>query len=310
MTRRVEQDAVTLYLIERLGNQLFQYAAGLAQARRLGVPLSLNLAYYRHKRPIRKNYAKTFELDAFDHGAIIPEDPQCHQHPLLALPAVPAARLWHNAIEPRLPRFTPPVFMEKSLDYDGRIDSVEAGTTLIGFFQSLRYIESVLPELRMRIPRLTDPSPWYLETTERLAADQGAILLNVRRSDYMLDQNRAIQGVVGRGYYANALRIARRLGYDGPVYVVSDSIDVAMAELDGLDDLIPLAPPPGTKPLEILLAVSKTDALVMANSTFSWWAGVLGSQENRLVVAPRPWMTAERDTHDLFPVDWMTLGRS
>jgi hypothetical protein len=94
------------------------------------------------------------------------------------------------------------------------------------------------------------------------------------------------------------------------VYVVSDSIDVAMEELEGLDDLIPLAPPPGTKPLEILLAVSKTDALVMANSTFSWWAGVLGSQENRLVVAPRPWMTAERDTHDLFPDDWMTLGRS
>lgn len=309
MARRVERGAVTLYLVERLGNQLFQYGAGLAQARRLGVPLSLNLAFFRHKRPIRENYAKTFELDAFDHGATIPEDPRYHAHPLLALPAVPAARFWHNTVQKRLPQITPPVFMERSLDYDPRIETVKAGTTLVGFFQSLRYLESVLPELRTRIPRLTNPSSWYVETTERLAADKGAILLHVRRSDFMLAQNRAVQGVVGRGYYDNALRVVRRLGYGGPVYVVSDSIDVAMDELHGLDDLIPLVSPPGTKSLEILLAMSKTNALVVANSSFSWWAGVLGSQENRTVVAPRPWMVAERDTHDLFPVDWMTLGR-
>ena len=43
-------DAVTVAITGGLGNQMFQYAAGRALAIRLGVPLKLDLAFYRKSR--------------------------------------------------------------------------------------------------------------------------------------------------------------------------------------------------------------------------------------------------------------------
>ena len=50
-------DAVTVAITGGLGNQMFQYAAGRALAIRLGVPLKLDLAFYRKSRH------RDFELD-------------------------------------------------------------------------------------------------------------------------------------------------------------------------------------------------------------------------------------------------------
>jgi hypothetical protein len=51
--------------------------------------------------------------------------------------------------------------------------------------------------------------------------------------------------------------------------------------------------------------------IVVANSTFSWWAAWLNRHPDKIVIAPRQWFGPELmdklDTHDLLPSDWRLL---
>jgi hypothetical protein len=82
-------------------------------------------------------------------------------------------------------------------------------------------------------------------------------------------------------------------------------------EFAGMGEFEWIDPPPGTNPYEVVLVLSRVDALVTANSSFSWWAGYLGKRKGHVVIAPRPWFTqADMDTRDLLPPDWLTLDRN
>lgn len=305
-TSRTEP-GITAYLLERLGNQLFIYGAALAQARRLSVPCYANLAFFRQARP-RRQYSKHYGLSGFDNGLKVPSDPHAHRPLLLPYPAHRSARLLHGAIGPHNPAGRS-VFTEHDLQYDCRIDQVRPGTTLFGFFQSWRYLTTVSDELRHRITTLTNPSSWYNQLSTQLRPNQGHIVLNLRRGDYLHPTHNSVHGVIGPTYYRQALSILRRLGYDGNIYVASDSLDIAMAELAGLPGLLPINPPSHTDPIEVLVLLSRADAFVAANSTFSWWAAYLGEQRGRTVIAPRPWYAVPTlPTHDLLPPTWLTLG--
>lgn len=309
LVRSAEPDGVTVYLLERLGNQLFMWATGLAQARRLGAPLYANLGFYRNDRP-RRGYDKVYELGGFDSGMVVPAGAEFHRSVFLGLPTVPIASAWHNRVTGHLPAIAPPVFMERSFVYDDRITTVDRGTTIVGMFQSWRYFADITDEVRDRVGRIVDPSDWYRSMTAEIAPGRGSIVLNVRRGDFMLAAQQNNQGLATRDYYARSLQTLRRMGFDGTVFVASDSLDIALGELGDLAELVPIDPPPGTSYLEVLLLLSRADAFVAANSTFSWWAGYLGDRPDHVVIAPRPWLTRSGvDTRDVLPKNWLTLDR-
>jgi Glycosyl transferase family 11 len=307
--RKAQPEGLTLYPVERLGNQLFSYAAVLAQARRLSVPCYVNKAFFEKVRPER-SYDCEYELDAFDNGLLVPTENAYHIPVFLGFPAVPAARWWHNRISPLLSGNSGRVFMERSFAYDARLGDVRPGTTVLGFFQSWRYFDDCSAELRERMSRLTKPSEWYLEMCEKIQPGAGNIALNVRRGDYTLPEQQKVLGLATRAYYERSLSYLRRLGLDGPVYLASDSLGAVREEFEGMCEFLLIDPPYGTHPLEVVLILSRVDGLVIANSSFSWWAGFIGERPGRVVIAPRPWFNQTNfDTRDLLPPDWLSVGR-
>lgn len=307
--RMAHPDGLTLYPVERLGNQLFSYAAVFAQTRRLSVPCYVNKAFFEYVRPER-SYHYEYELDVFDSGLIVPADEAYHLPVFLGFPSVAAARWWHNQISPLMASNGTAVFMERSFAYDARLRDVRPGTTVLGNFQSWRYFDNCGTEIRTRMARLASPSDWYLEMCEKIQPGTGNIGLHVRRGDYMLPENQRIQGLVTRPYYEGSLAHLRRLGLDGPVYLATDSPAVVRKEFDGMGEFLPIDPPKGTHPLEVVLILSRVDGLVIANSSFSWWAGFLGERPGRVVFAPRPWFTRSTvDTRELLPPEWLTADR-
>jgi hypothetical protein len=307
--RKAKPEGLTLYPVERLGNQLFSYAAVFAQARRMSIPCYVNKAFFTRVHPER-SYDPEYLLDAFDSGLAAPVESAYHMPVFLGYPAVPAARWWHNRFSPLLPGNSGRVFMERSFAYDGRLRDVRPGTTVLGFFQSWRYFDDCAAEIRERMARLNKPSDWYLEMCEKIQPGAGNIGLNVRRGDYVLPAVQATHGLATRAYYQRSLAYLRRLGLDGHVYVASDSLGAVLEEFDGMAEFLPIDPPPETHPLEVMLILSRVDGLVIANSSFSWWAGFIGERPGRVVVAPRPWFTrANLDTCDLLLPDWLTVDR-
>jgi glycosyl transferase family 11 len=307
--RKAQPEGLTLYPVERLGNQLFTYAAVFSQARRLSVPCYVNKAFFEHVRPER-SYNYEYELDVFDNGLVVPPGGAYHLPVFLGFPAVPAARWWHNRISPLLPGNSAPIFVERSFTYDARLRDVQPGTTALGLFQSWRYFDDCALEIRERMSRLTKPSDWYLEMCEKIQPGAGNVGMHVRRGDYVLPENQKILGLAPQAYYRRSLAHLRRLGLDGPVYLATDSPDAVCEEFEGICKFFLLDPPVGCHPFELVLILSRIDGLVIANSSFSWWAAFIGERPDRVVIAPRPWFTqANLDTCDLLPPDWLTVGR-
>ncbi|SFF51260.1 alpha-1,2-fucosyltransferase [Blastococcus tunisiensis] len=307
--RARQPDGITIYPVERLGNQLFTYAAGLAQARRLDCPYYVSLGFFGPLRPQRP-YGFSYGLDSFDNGLAVPGDEAAHRPILRGLPVMSTADGWQRWVGRRLDGAVGGVFTEASFAYDPRIERIPVGTTLLGFFQSWRYFDSVAEEVRSRMLRLTAPSSWYEEMRGRIRPGDGSIVLNVRRGDYVLPQVQAFHGLATSGYYRRALELLRDLGIDGPVYVMSDAVDDVLAEFTGFPELVPIRPPRGIDAFELIALLARADALVAANSSFSWWGGWLGERPGRPVVVPRPWFTDRSvDTGDLVPPQWLTLGR-
>jgi hypothetical protein len=97
---------------------------------------------------------------------------------------------------------------------------------------------------------------------------------------------------------------------DGPVWLFSDEPRAARA---WLGETVPvdrvIEPPVGASALDSLVVMASARGLVMANSTYSWWAGFLRDQPERPVVAPRPmWaLPGVSDDRDLLLPHWITV---
>ena len=62
-------------------------------------------------------------------------------------------------------------------------------------------------------------------------------------------------------------------------------------------------------PIKTLELMTRCDAHIIANSTFSWWGAWLA--DSRRVIAPKTWFGTHRhapkDTSDIYPEDWIVI---
>lgn len=288
------RDGVCAYVMGGLGNQLFILAAAWEQARRLDVPLYLDKSHFTVGGTF--NYG----LDAVQHPGRVLEPTESPWRSI---------RINRERVLPFPRRPWGRVYLERDGDtYSPSIDSVRPGTTLVGYFQSPKYFPSVRDELASAMLETRESEA---EST-RIASmvDQPAISLHLRRGDY-LSVSVDRQFIASVDYAIRAIRLLRSMGLNDPVRVFSDSVELVKTELRGVpgdfhfvEDDVTL----GT--WATLKAMSAGTAMIMSNSSFSWWGAELmrrrfGSEVP--VVAPRPWTQTGTAKADLLGPDWITL---
>ena len=67
-----------------------------------------------------------------------------------------------------------------------------------------------------------------------------------------------------------------------------------------------IIPPENVSDAEILILMSHASRVVIANSTFSWWAARINA-ENKTVIAPSTWFRGMLAPKDLMPPEWTTI---
>ena len=282
--------AVEVLLDGRLGNQMFQYAFGRSLSLRLCRPLILNTSLLFREQSLA--------LD-LRHFRLCPH--RVRHWPLL--PLIMRMKLLRGLASLGMGRAS--VIHEPSLQFSPEVLAVGKPGVFTGYWQSERYFDSISGQLREDLT-LVAPQDARSATCQRRIREVNSIGIHVRRADYVTkpDSN-AYHGVCSKEYYDAALRlILSRLGNGVELFVFSDDMEWARANLQyGL---------PTThvdwnldRNYEDLRLMSSCRALIMANSSFSWWAGWLNPRPDKLVVAPRQWYRAPGVVSDLPLSPWL-----
>lgn len=289
--------SVTVQIVGGLGNQLFGYFAGRYLAERTGATLILDTSRIRSR-----NNSHGVRLDSLALPGIFEDSERASVRIRAALRQLFAAisyrspflglvvnRYYHN-------------FTSKKLGYDEKLDELSAPVFLRGYFQSWRFFAAIQGSAHLEIePKV--PSGWYLAMLHEIR-EVAPFALHVRRGDYTNAGNE--WGLLGFEYYREAISKLQKLNPKKQVWVFSDDVSAARELLRNLDscDLRFITPPANSDPAESLLLMSKSAGLVIANSTFSWWAARLAGSSIP-IVAPTRWFNRLAEPEDLIPPNWL-----
>jgi len=280
-----------------LGNQLFEYAAGYALARRLGVAHKVDTRVFAEagERPLA---LRDFKLSLAEAS---PEE--------LRETTPQWGPWWRNKYILWSHRLTPfhrrRWVREESFDFDARLFTVRPPVYLDGWWQSEKYFAASAGEIRQMFRLARAPTA----RTEALGAELASrptVALHVRRGDYVQHPGYAqFHGVCPVEYYRRALAWLRERAPSTSLVAFSDDPVWARENLcnDGSVRLIEATP--GHTAIEDFYLLGCCTHFVIANSSFSWWPAWLSESPCKLVVAPRRWFLG-RDVRpeDRFPSGW------
>ncbi len=283
-----------------LGNQMFQYAFGWSLARRWGTRLWLDLSSYA------SHPAHGFLLDRFciEASALPPQEmwrlPCRYQTP------APRGRAWLRSLWPggRLKRFRekPFGFQEKHLEAPDDV-------YLVGYWQSSRYFDAVADDLARQYALRCALSPASQRVAGRMQACR-SVAVHVRRGDYVTDPQAAqLYAPVPPDYYRTAIEhFAASAGPGVEVFVFSNDMAWCRAHLQWPWTTHWVDHNTANTAEEDLMLMASADACVIANSTFSWWAGWLAQRRGARVYAPPRWFQpGTLDASHILPADWIRI---
>jgi hypothetical protein len=264
-----------VFLRGGLGNQLFQYSTGLYLAENFEKELVLRTDLL----PISKDEVGGIsrwpeQMSGFRHsGTLRSKANQPENSTNLFSKSMQAMRMLGDLSPSLTKRFN---WLTSETKY--RLPDGLERITLINSYSSFKdFALEHRSKLREQVTSLVDPSAMFLSNLAELK-ERNPIIVHVRRGDYI--RLESIYGNLASQYYSDAVEILREQGSTDRTWIFSDSPEkLPKYLLKSLGTERVMGPKEIPSPLETL-------AIVGANSTYSWWAGLI-SQDGNPLVAPR-----------------------
>jgi hypothetical protein len=296
-------------LVGGLGNQLFQYYAGLYLVNGDSEKLSIDSTFSLFGRT--GHYASISGLGL--PGKFI----ETNSENKVLLSFAIFRRHWEKTLARASSYFrflTPKArwFKSEVVGFDPILNprTVNANSTIWGFFQTWRYSKSLIDRGCFPMPHLENPSDWYQLQLGRQQLGK-TLVIHVRRGDYSTHDGSI--GLLSADYYSRAIANLRKAGAQWVgAWIYSDepdTVEVEFAQLIEEENLKVVRPPEGSHPGESLLAMTEAEFLIVGNSSFSWWSAFLSVRAEK-IVRPEKWFRGLSDPVDLFPSHWMPVASS
>ena len=297
----VTQDNVDQFLCVRifggLGNQMFQYAAALAQAKRLNAHLLLDIVGSQ-----RLDHA-AFGLAQFPIKADLWDQNSLAAPTLLGkLTGRDRKKQKHGGNWPG------ERFRHDGLDVNADIFKLKTGSYLNGYFQSEDYFAAFEDDIRAAFNLSAFKQALDPQSTEWAKAPK-AVSVHIRRGDYVHDLKALkIHGILEDDYYNRAATLMSKLVPDCKFLIFSDDREAADALTQSWPNRIVM--PKADRFCDLSL-MSQCSHHIVANSSFSWWGAWLDRTKDKHVIAPRRWYTREhmQTTYidDICPKGWILI---
>lgn len=284
-----------------LGNQMFQYAFGRAIASRFGQKLYLDIDHFNEVRP--GETVRKFELDTYKIRA------------QLGLPAfwpeiVKANRKKKTVFRRLLAGMFP---VEEIVEEPfGRQVSLESysrkSVYLDGYWQNenlfLAIRQELIDDFTIELPKQILESELFGEIKNKQS-----VAVHVRRGDYVTDEKtNKVHGVCSIEYFQNAISYLKGVVGEAIFCIFSDDIEWCRKNFEGEGEYRFVDFGEFDEPHIDLKLMSLCKHNVISNSSFSWWAGWLNENAEKVVVAPKTWFLDASLSQDyIVPASWVRL---
>ncbi len=267
------------------GNQLFMYACGYAVSRHLDTKLMLDTSY------LDTNRLRHYELDKLNicydkmFGVSV-----CRYYPLKVL----CRKIVHAYMKWRY-RF---LYEKSGVSYDFNTKDIKNNTYLFGYWQSEKYFLSYRDELlKMFTPKYV-LSEGCIDYVRQVKACQ-SVAVHVRRGDYV-----ALGNCLGTEYYDEAIKIINSRITNPVYYIFSDDLSYAKLIFDEKQGTYKYVEYLSDNlSLDDFFIMKECNHIIMANSSFSWWAAWLNNNADKIVICPK----IKQWDGDFYPKNWINL---
>ena len=254
---------VEVYLVGGLGNQLFGLATAFSLAKKFDAKVVLNTSQL-------KSRSLSIPERILKEMALSDKEPLYYQ-----LQSQSIRRIYRNLILPNS-------YFEKNFGFESRFNLIQRPIRLHGYFQSFIYFEDYQNEI---VSLLNDPRNLTDEyDSVRALLPNRFISIHFRRGDYL--ENSDFHPLTTKEYYLHAIQYLEDNGLILEKVVFTD--DEVLAK-EFFPNYTILTESQLTNPFDNLHMMSKGEAIIGANSTFSLWAGFLLNARGGICVFPQAW---------------------
>lgn len=276
-----------IILMGGLGNQLFQVSAGKSLELKTGKKVDFTTSYIEKiGNSHGMDISKYFTLDD-----CLSKSKSISKEKLIMLRKI-------NTISRKLKiadlnRY----YFSDEVGYDSTIFELSKPRKILGYFQSWKYFDSLTDFSFLEVKKPVSNGFRALEL-EISNSECGAI--HIRRGDYV-KQGQTF-GLLSYKYYEESIE-QLSLSKGSTLYVFSDSVEIAEPILRPWGGRYLLRFVKNFEDFESMLLMSRFPKIVIANSSFSYWAALLGGKKGE-VIAPSKWFKSWDDPAELIPPYW------
>jgi len=261
---------LTAQITGGLGNQLFTYARLATLANLEGIELQIDGSIT--ERVLGR------APDLFDFNLM--GEPQISAN-TQSWSAVQIERvLWRSRFTKSITRRHQEIFLGGSDISRRKLD----GWKVRGFFQDFRVAEEFIATFGKSAFGLKNESPTLTKMTDQVL-EKSVAAIHIRRGDYLNYKDSF--GLLTDEYYLASLKhLSKEKKFSG-VMIFSDSPELVVDLSKKIDIQTQVISPSELSTSETLVLMSRCAGLITSNSTFSFWAGMLGNDIK--IVIPDPW---------------------
>lgn len=282
-----------------LGNQLFQYALGYALAKSRGQDLVLDTDFYAEAgqgKPLilQCNLVFTAEKGSSPYDSSI----KAFQHNRYY-------RVYHTMLK-RLGIGSFRYVCEIAPKYQEDVFTIplKGCNYYDGYWQSSKYFDAYAEDIRNQfVPKVLSEKAVELQD---LLQNSSSVALHVRRGDYLSFPSDPgpddTMYLLEKLYFEQAIEKINQVSPGVAIYCFSDDIPWCKKELVG-SNIHYIERSYNLSDFEEWFLMSQCKHQIVSNSTYSWWAAWLNSNDQKIVISPDRWF----GNHDIFPDSWIKI---
>lgn len=293
-----------------LGNQLFQYAAGLTISMRNKSELLLDISDLKSTK--KNETRREFLLSNFNVPIKIATEGDFFSikitHTKNSNLFSRIKRKIFRIIESFKPLNKRKFIVEPYFAFCPEILKIRNSCYLSGVWQSEKYFKEIEDVIRKKFTLKNRPTQ-RTETWVRKVAECNSVSIHIRRGDYVdVQKTNQLHGTCSLEYYNQAVDLICKKVINPIFFIFSDDIDWVKVNLKincplfyVSDKKIP--------DYEELIIMTKCKHNIIANSSFSWWGAWLNDNPSKIIITPKQWFNepSSTSTSDLIPQEWVSL---